>query len=376
MTAHHSGCGCAECQQYRSIRLRLPSDVTTITAEQLYEHYGNDFRGRVSSVFTEDTDSGLSDRLRANVSRFAAYKAEYVHGALQRALNDESTSADERTKLAKAVLNVFNRYQDAERSTATARARTAKQFEEFMQPDNVRLFPNLKWLPSRSADPRASHTVFYNRIWAKDDPFWNTNAPGTEWNCKCDIEETDEPATDNNAVPQTKVPLGLEGNPAKTGEIFTDNASYIRASSRSNSHKTKIESKCQSLDRKRLHSTAKTHPLLNQTTECIVDGVTHKVRFMDYSIREYAEKMYGTTNYWLKNAILEQMPDYIKKSVWYKSETPDLSHNTGCTLRLKKKFKQFHYLKATLPNGEPFVIELAEYKTGDFVLYTAVREHK
>ncbi len=141
----------------------------------------------------------------------------------------------EREQLARAVLHTFARYQDAERTTATARARTAKQFEQFMQPDNVRLFPNLKWLPSRSVDIRTTHREFYNHIWAKDDAFWNFNAPGTEWNCKCDVEETDEPVTDDNPQGITKqedaLP-GIEGNPAQTGEVFTDNASYIRNAGR------------------------------------------------------------------------------------------------------------------------------------------------
>ena len=148
----------------------------------------------------------------------------------------------EREQLARAVLHTFARYQDAERTTASARARTAKQFEQFMQPDNVRLFPNLKWLPSRSVDIRTTHREFYNHIWAKDDAFWNFNAPGTEWNCKCDVEETDEPVTNDNPQGITKeedaLP-GIEGNPAQTGEIFTDNARYIRTCS--NTKKRKIE---------------------------------------------------------------------------------------------------------------------------------------
>ncbi|MGI6341350.1 MAG: hypothetical protein ACOXZ9_00010 [Bacteroidales bacterium] len=43
-----------------------------------------------------------------------------------------------------------------------------------MQPERVQMFPNLRWLPSRSADPRVSHTVFYNRVWAKNDPIFGT----------------------------------------------------------------------------------------------------------------------------------------------------------------------------------------------------------
>ena len=108
--------------------LRLPSDVTAITAADLYEHYGKGLRGAVDSVFAEDSESGLSDRLRANVSRFAAYKAQHVETAIKQALNDVQTPEKDRPRLARAVLHTFNRYQDVERSTATARARTAKQF--------------------------------------------------------------------------------------------------------------------------------------------------------------------------------------------------------------------------------------------------------
>ncbi|MBQ0016095.1 MAG: hypothetical protein KBT04_03855 [Bacteroidales bacterium] len=46
------------------------------------------------------------------------------------------------------------RWQAAEANTATARARTAKQWAQFNDKDHRDLFPNLQWLPSRSATPR------------------------------------------------------------------------------------------------------------------------------------------------------------------------------------------------------------------------------
>lgn len=178
-------------------------------------------------MFADGENTDLADRLRANVSRFAAYKADYVETTVKDILNDSSIPADERGKYADAAMNAFDRYQQAECNTATARSRTAKQWTEFSDPQRMRLFPNLRWLPSRSAAPRTSHAKFYDRIWAKDDPFWSNNTPGTEWNCKCDVEETDDPATDNSDVKTVPVPKGLEGNPSVTGEIFTDKASYV-----------------------------------------------------------------------------------------------------------------------------------------------------
>ena len=356
-----------------SVQLRLPSDVSSITAEQLYQHYGNDFCGRIDSVFTEDTGSGLSDRLRANVSRFAAYKAQYVETALKRALDDDKTPVEDREKLAKAVLRTFSRYQDAERSTATARARTAKQFEEFMQPDNVRLFPNLKWLPSRSADPRTSHQAFYNRVWAKDDPFWNTNAPGTEWNCKCDIEETDEPATDNAALPQPQVPLGLEGNPAQTGEVFTDNASYIRAYSRTRSTREDAEKICQRHAENSIRHLANDTGFVSKTSACLIDGNTQTIRIPDWGVRETAQSMFGNREYWLKNELLRNFAEYLNHADYIGSMPVDLTHNTGRTLRMKRQFRKYHYMKVDLGNGHRFCFQIVEHNNGNYYLYTITR---
>ena len=103
------------------------------------------------------------------------------------------------------------------------------------------------YLQNKFAKKNQTHTAFYDKVWAKDDAFWKLNTPGTEWNCKCDVEETDEPVTDNSQVPvpdpndedYKKNIQGIEGNPAKTGEIFTNNASYIRAYR--NKQKRKIE---------------------------------------------------------------------------------------------------------------------------------------
>lgn len=155
----------------------------------------------------------LAAQFHANVSRFAAYKAYKATTDIRTALGDDPQAA-------RATLRRYNTWQAAEYNTAVHRARTAEQWERFSSEKNVRLFPNLRWIPSRSATPREAHRRFWNRIWAKDDPFWNENTPGTLWNCKCDWEQTNRPVTDGNPT-TTVTAKGLSGNPAKTGEIFT-----------------------------------------------------------------------------------------------------------------------------------------------------------
>jgi hypothetical protein len=146
-------------------------------------------------------------------------------------------TVQERDAYAKKALKIFQNRQVTEQATAIARARTAKQFEEFLSDDNNRLFPNLRWLPSSAVVPRSSHMEFYHHVWAKTDPFWATDSPGQEWNCQCDVAETADSETNNAAVPQPRPKKGLEGNPGikeingnpnpHYGQAFTDNASYI-----------------------------------------------------------------------------------------------------------------------------------------------------
>ncbi|MBQ9435464.1 MAG: hypothetical protein IJU33_04985 [Bacteroidales bacterium] len=197
----------------------------------VYQAYSDNLRKAVGGVFPQgkpgDPYFDLEAQLQANVSRFAAYKAYHLTEQLKKQREKWPDDGDFKN-IAKAVLNTFNRYQAAEYNTATARARTAKQWTDFnADPIANELYPNLKWLPSRSASPREEHAVFYNRVWAKTDPFWSENQPGNLWNCKCDWEETDEGVTEGNPT-GVRHAKGLEGNPAVTGEIFTQECTYFK----------------------------------------------------------------------------------------------------------------------------------------------------
>ena len=284
--------------------------------------------------------------------------------------------------MAKRILRAFDRYQDAEYNTAVARSRTAKQFEEYMQPDNVRLFPNLKWLPSRSAAPRALHQTFYNRVWAKGDPFWTQNAPGTEWNCKCDLEETDEPVTDNSNVKPPSVPQGLEGNPANTGEVFTDQASYIRSVGNSNTKKRKAEQRCENFARPQLVSSLKAK-LINAKTKCQIEGTEQEVMFISQGLEEAAQLMQNTPEYWLKNEILSKLPSYIKRGQYVGKCVSDATHNTRKqTIKLKERTDYFYYIKTTLPDGHDVYLTIGHFmvdypnpaKADKYYFYTVTKQ--
>lgn len=196
--------------------------------------YKDNLLKAVSSVFSEDYPD-LSKQLKENVIAFAHYKAynltQIIHG-----IKEYYPEKDFET-ISKAALNTFNRYQAAEYNTAVTRCRTAKQWQQFTGDSlNNEVFPNIKWLPSRSLHLREAHIPFYNRIWSKSDPFWNENQPGALWNCKCDWQQTYQPVTESNPVGSVSAP-GLKGNPAVTGKVFSDDAAYFNIS---NEEKTQV----------------------------------------------------------------------------------------------------------------------------------------
>ena len=349
---------------------------------ELYRAYCENLRKGVSGVLGRDSYgdrySDMCDQFEANVARFAAYKAFHATQQLERQLADREgveRSPEEFDRMARAVLNTFNRYQAAEYNTAVARARTAKQWADFSQGDNMFLFPNIRWLPSRSANPREQHIPFYNRVWAKNDPFWNSNQPGNLWNCKCDWEETDDPVTGDN--PEGIRPArGLEGNPAETGQIFTENSTYFAKAGQNRKQRDEVEKQCEVTARDLIKDSARQNPLLSRTYPCEIDGATQDVHFADWGISETAQSMFGKKRmYWLKNEVLNAPEAYFKKATYVGDAEVDLSHNTNRkTLRLKRKFRKYYYCRTTLADGQAAYLNIVLHDDGNYYLYTISKE--
>ena len=316
-------------------------------------------------MFADDETPELADRLRANVSRVAAYKAAFTEAEFAKiAANQEYDEATRKAAM-KAAEERFARWTDAEYNTATARCRTAKQFSEFLEPDNRRLFPNLQWLATRSATPRADHAAFAGKIWPKTDPFWNSHAPGTEWNCKCDIAETDEPATDNSDVPNIEPPRGLEGNPAETGEVFTDNVGYIRnADFTVKKEISKFSSKPALAAFKAKYQ--------NKIVDCELAHENVKLYQNKITSKHIVNSLFNNGNaYWLKNEYLKSDVEAItKNATLIGKKEADTMHNTNQeTIELKQATDFFFYYKFKFGDSE-YYLHVGRYrKTKQMYLY-------
>jgi len=136
----------------------------------------------------------------------------------------------ERAAKQEKIITLAKKHQKTEQVTAINRARTGRQYAEMNSGMNAELYPNIRWLPSRSATPREEHRHYWGLVLPKDDAFWKTNQPGNLWNCKCDWEETlAKPTRKPSEEAWTKPDKGLDGNPGD-GTVFGETSSYYKVS--------------------------------------------------------------------------------------------------------------------------------------------------
>ena len=227
------------------------------------------------------------------------------------------------------------------------RTRTAKQWTDFTSdPTANMLYPNLKWLPSRSANRREEHIPFYGLVLPKTDEFWQHNQPGNLWNCKCDWEETDEQPS--SYIPKDIYAKGLEGNPAQTGQIFTDKASYInRAGKKVESYALKITRK-DNLDW--AMETLKGKKIRNEE-------FNRDITFTGRGIKDYINQ--PIDNPILKNEAIRTIPKLLKKTK-YLGYSDYKASNT---------IRHSHIFEITLANKKQWII-IHEYANNDIAFYS------
>ena len=118
-----------------------------------------------------------------------------------------------------------------EYDTAVLRAHAAADWRRFERDKDI--MPNLRWMPTTSPEPESTHRLYWQKklTLPVDLPFWEKHHPGDRWNCKCMLEQTDEPANPGvlEDVEDIKPQRGLENNPGKDGHTFNDTHPYFPA---------------------------------------------------------------------------------------------------------------------------------------------------
>lgn len=218
-------------QALRNIYAKKGKEPTYIE-EHLFREFCRGFDRAVAEGFEGvNPDDDFISALRHSNEVFSAFKVHRAQRDMAARLVDSNGNIKPFEQWLKDVQPIASHQCRAwfktEYDTAVIRAHQAADWKQFERERDV--LPNLKWMPSTSANPGADHRPFWGTIRPIDDRFWKEHRPGDRWNCKCSLSSTDEPATPlPNDIPASSQPQpGLSGNPGQDAAVFSDDHPYF-----------------------------------------------------------------------------------------------------------------------------------------------------
>ncbi len=167
---------------------------------------------------------------------FAAFKVHTMGRAMASRLLNPNGNIRPFKEWLNAVQPIASHHVGAwlntEYNTAVLRAHQAADWQMFVA--NKDIFPNLRWMPTTAPHAEATHQSYWEKKLTLpiDHPFWNKHHPADRWNCKCSLEQTDQPVNGINSIEEaTYTPhRGLENNAGKDGHLFNDTHPYFAQS--------------------------------------------------------------------------------------------------------------------------------------------------
>lgn len=210
-------------------------DVETDINSDLFDATVRTFQRAIDEGFTPRDTTDLEylfyQELKSNNDVWSAFRTHRMQNDIASQLLDGNGKLKEFAQFRDDVESIIGTYNNAwlttEYSTAVLRAHQAADWKRFVR--NADILPNLRWLPTTSADPDLAHKEYWSigLTLPINHIFWSKHRPGDRWNCKCSLEQTDEPATSEGVIPRGKgkPSPGLENNPAD-GYLFSKNHPY------------------------------------------------------------------------------------------------------------------------------------------------------
>ena len=214
-------------------------DVRTEIERHIFDETLRLFNEATAQGLAESYDPALiTDRflqeLRTNNAVFSAFRTHRMQNDIAAQLIDPLTGqlkSFDRWKLdIKGMTDHYcHAWLQTEYDTAVIRAHQAADWKHFLEEADV--LPNIRWMPTTSITPDPIHEHYWTKklTLPVGHPFWQEHRPGDRWNCKCSLQQTDEPVN-ASALDGWTPPLpqpGLDNNPAKDGQIFSDTHPYF-----------------------------------------------------------------------------------------------------------------------------------------------------
>ena len=173
------------------------------------------------------------NQLRTNNAIWSAFRTHRMQNDIAAKLFDENGQLKKFEQWVKDIKGMTNHYVGpwlrTEYNTAILRAHQAADWKHFVDEQDV--FPNVRWMPTTSPQQDPLHQQYWEKklTLPVNHPFWEKHHPGDRWNCKCSLQQTDEPVNDEVIKDFYPVPqqAGLENNPGEDGKIFSNSHPYV-----------------------------------------------------------------------------------------------------------------------------------------------------
>ena len=196
----------------------------------LYSYLRDHLEGAIS-VGWEATDPKLRGYLSENIQRFSGFKTHAVQQAMQEKLTDANGKVRPFAEFRADALQVNQLYNvdylETEYNTAVASAQMASKWSEFS--DGAML----TYKTAGDGLVRAEHAEYDGITLPKDDPFWDSVYPPCDYNCRCDVVETDSdaaPTAQDTLDSLPEPPIEFRNNSGKGGEVFNAEHPYFDVS--------------------------------------------------------------------------------------------------------------------------------------------------
>ena len=173
------------------------------------------------------------NQLRTNNAIWSAFRVHRMQNDIASQLIDENGQLKKFDRWVEDIKGMTNHYVGpwlrTEYNTAVIRAHQAADWKHFEAEADV--FQNVRWMPTTSPQQDPLHRQYWEKKLTLPitHPFWEKHRPGDRWNCKCTLQQTDEPVNDEVIRDFYPVPQqpGLDNNPADDGKLFSDSHPYI-----------------------------------------------------------------------------------------------------------------------------------------------------
>ncbi len=184
--------------------------------------------GKVNAIEYNTPNYEFLKQLKTNTAVFAAFKNHSRMKDMAALLIDDNGNKRSKPDFIAEALKANNKYKvqhlSVEYDAAVKQARSAAQYKKALETKH--LFPNIKYMPSTSANKRELHIKYYGLTLPIEHKLWDTILPIKVWGCKCWWTVTDDAVT---KIPESFEALppadGLGVHAGKTGQVFDLNES-------------------------------------------------------------------------------------------------------------------------------------------------------